>query len=413
MEELDYLKCENYSNGKISRRLFVKLFGHIEILKANGNNITNEGVFKYIDKLKSLSPLNKRTYYRCLFGETDYIYNKIQEIITPDFREFLKTINFTLSRCHDILESFIIVGIEDKNDIKSRLLHLSKLPKNGVTKEKMLLRYGDIVGEYKWKSYCDKQKKCGCSLDYFIEKYGEIEGEKKYIEVSKSKAITLEKSILRHGESEGTRIFNDYCRKQAYSGNKLNYFIEKYGEIEGEKEYNRVCEQKKLNKQTFIRKYGEVEGNVRFEQWKVKINNRPKITYSKNSQILFWKIFDQLIPEIRNDCYFEEHSGEFMISTDKNIFFVDFAIPSLKYAIEFYGNYYHANPLMYEKDYYFKNLEMTSCEIWEKDKKRINKIKDSNIFDEIIIIWESDFKNIDIKNIAENINEKYRNQLSK
>lgn len=31
----------------------------------------------------------------------------------------------------------------------------------------------------------------------------------------------------------------------------------------------------------------------------------------------------------------------------------------------------------------------------------------------MIIIWESDFKNIDIKNIAENINEKYRNQLSK
>nr|DAV25035.1 MAG TPA: DNA mismatch endonuclease [Caudoviricetes sp.] len=411
---INYLKCESYAKDKISKKLFGILIGHVEILIALGGKITTSDVYSYIDKLIDLPKRkNKRLYYECVFGKENNIYDKIHQPLSNDFKTFLKSIGFGERRYYDNLESFILVGINDMNDIKDRLTKISKLSLNGITREKMLLRYGDIVGEYKWKSYCNKQRECGCSLKYFIEKYGEEQGTKKYNDVSKSKAVTLEKSIERHGEEAGKKLFEDYCKKQAYSGNSLGYFIEKYGEEQGTNEYKRVCEQKKLNKQNFIRKYGEVEGNVRFEQWKSKINNRPKFAYSQNSQQLFWKIFDLLDDNLKNDCLFEEHGGEYMVSVDDNIFFIDFAIPSLKYAIEFYGNYYHANPKIYKKDYYFKNLHFTSENIWEKDAIRLDKIKSTNIFNDIIIIWESDIELIDVNKIAIDLNEKYKRIPSK
>jgi hypothetical protein len=283
----NYLACENYYKGRITKKIFERLIGHIEILSALGNDYANKDVFDLINKLSELKPKDRRGYYSIVFGNTE-IYEKINKPLSDDLRDFLQKTGFPERRFYEIFEDFVLVGISDNSEeIKQRILKISKLPKHGVTREKMMLRYGDLVGECRWKSYCNKQQKCGCSLDYFVMKYGKDQGKRRYSEVSASKVITLEKSIQRHGEISGKRIFEAYCKKQAFNGNSLQYFVLKYGEDLGRQRYDRVCQQKRITRENFIRKYGDFDGNIRYERWKNGIINRPTHKHSIISQKFF------------------------------------------------------------------------------------------------------------------------------
>jgi len=87
--------------------------------------------------------------------------------------------------------------------------------------------------------------------------------------------------------------------------------------------------------------------------------------------------------------------------------FCDFYLPYYNTIIEFYGNYWHCNPLLYNSDYYHNYIKMTASEIWERDKKRISEIyKHFNEEKNIIIIWESSVINSDflLKLLLENKN---------
>lgn len=57
--------------------------------------------------------------------------------------------------------------------------------------------------------------------------------------------------------------------------------------------------------------------------------------------------------------------------------------------IEFFGNFWHANPSMYSKDDIIYE-GITAKEIWLKDKERINFLKKSGY--DVYVIWEKDYK---------------------
>lgn len=58
--------------------------------------------------------------------------------------------------------------------------------------------------------------------------------------------------------------------------------------------------------------------------------------------------------------------------------------------IEFYGDYWHANPRKYkEKDIVHHNI--TAKEIWDRDKERINRLNNMGYCVEVV--WEDEYKN--------------------
>jgi G:T-mismatch repair DNA endonuclease (very short patch repair protein) len=61
-----------------------------------------------------------------------------------------------------------------------------------------------------------------------------------------------------------------------------------------------------------------------------------------------------------------------------------------KKVIEFYGDYWHCNPQIYDKDYFHKYLQMTAEEIWEDNNLKNECIKQEGY--DVLIIWESDYK---------------------
>lgn len=70
----------------------------------------------------------------------------------------------------------------------------------------------------------------------------------------------------------------------------------------------------------------------------------------------------------------------------------DFFIPSKNMVVEFYGNYWHANPKFYPPGTFLRiknSGEFLVDEIWEKDKQRIAVAENRGYL--TAIIWESDF----------------------
>lgn len=164
------------------------------------------------------------------------------------------------------------------------------------------------------------------------------------------------------------------------SKTNLNGYIKRYGDEEGLKRYNDRCNKiGKSNKlDWYIEKYGEKEGNKKWNNYINKIRNISKKRQSKSS-LKIKKILDEL--KIK---YIEE----FQINDTQR--FSDYYIEDYNTIIEFYGNYWHCNPLIFEKKFYHHYIKMSAEDIWEKDKKRIDDIyKNFNEKVNIIIIWES------------------------
>jgi hypothetical protein len=68
-------------------------------------------------------------------------------------------------------------------------------------------------------------------------------------------------------------------------------------------------------------------------------------------------------------------------------YFPDILIDN-KYIIEFYGDYWHANPEVYKENTYINNYT-TAKEIWENDKHRLQKLIDAKYI--IYVVWENEY----------------------
>jgi len=133
-----------------------------------------------------------------------------------------------------------------------------------------------------------------------------------------------------------------------------------------------------------------------------------KGTYSKISQNIFWKIYNRMPSELREKTYFAELNKEFVI-TEKNAnnhYFYDFVISKIKLCIEFNGDRWHANPKLFQKeDKPMSFIDKTASQIWDKDKIKLDSIKERGY--EVLIIWESELDENTVDNIIKIITEKY------
>jgi len=244
-----------------------------------------------------------------------------------------------------------------------------------VSKQSFIKRYGEIEGVEKFKEYSKKQSYSN-SYEYFKEKYNWTKTE--YDEYNKSRSVTLENSIKRHGEEKGIKIFNDYCQRQSYS-NTLEYFVETYGEYDGLEKYVNFC------------------GNRAFSVSKISV-----------------KLFDKIKEKFPNlkmyygDCEY----SVFNVYTNRYNS-IDFTIPELKYCIEYNGDLFHANPKTFsrtDKPNPF-NRDLTSEDIWKTDETRLKNL--SNLNYDYDIIWDTEYKSDSSKieeYIFNKIKELYENR---
>lgn len=246
----------------------------------------------------------------------------------------------------------------------------------GVTKDSMIRKWGEEEGKRRWKLYCDKQAETN-TFEYKQEKYGWT--KEQFEEFNKSRAVTLELCIERHGEDSGRKMWGDYCERQRYT-TSLEYMIEEYGETVGIEKYNKFNEERL--KQAYI-------------NFVLNPNNRSDKSFSNVSQELFNNVNDRLSKlGIYNEIYYETYNNEYLINQSKTqIYFLDFYDKTKNLVIEFNGLYWHADPRLYEStDEFNRNGNITTAQrIWDKDKKRkenIIRLLNNPIY---IEVWEFDW----------------------
>ena len=230
----------------------------------------------------------------------------------------------------------------------------------GMSFDKCIKRHGIELGNKIWNEYCSKQSYTN-SFEYYKETKGWTKEE--WTSYNKSRASTLQNMIKRHGEIDGRKLWDNYCKRQAYTNN-LEYFIEKYGNEKGI----------------------------------LKFNNAYQKRYSNISQIVFNKL-DEYFKEYKT--YYATKNHEYVLACKNKTIFLDYFIKDLKVCVEFNGDAFHANPKIFKKDDHPHPFDksITSNDIWNNDKNKIDLInKEHNI--STIIIWESDVENLDYNKLV-------------
>ena len=173
----------------------------------------------------------------------------------------------------NLYHEFTINYYINKFGIKKGTKLFNKKLKNKFSLEYYIYTYDNPIEKYNNdKQFFNRPQ----TLEYNILKYGEEEGTKKYneklinrINANKKRGASLKNYIEKYGEEEGTKKYNELCKKHKGKGN-LQYYIEKYGEEEGTKRYN---EKRKIcagNLKNYIEKYGEEEGTKKYNEFRKK-----------------------------------------------------------------------------------------------------------------------------------------------
>lgn len=242
----------------------------------------------------------------------------------------------------------------------------------GVTLQSMIKKWGEEEGKRRWKEYCDKQAITN-TFEYKKETYGW--DEKKFKEFNKNRAVTKDLCIERHGEEEGLKIWEEYCKRQSYT-NSIEYFIERYGEIDGKQKYINFAES--------------------------------RLSQGKSVSCIRIQCIEYLIEKLKtmfkdkvytNGMYYGEEEYGFFCSENNRSYSIDFYDNINDIIIEFNGTLWHADPKKYSAtDIVIKEgtlgatKSLTAQDIWDKDKRKLEAVQKRLPDAKIFIIWESDWK---------------------
>lgn len=187
------------------------------------------------------------------------------------------------------------------------------------------------------------------SEEDFIKKRKEL-----YKKASKSSCwYTKHSKLIEEGYSyeEASEIL-----RKKWDNTSLEFYIEKYGEEEGPKKYNERCSKMGLSEKKFIELYGEEEGIKRYSSYLKKLQkNSNFFGASKQSMEVFFPLIDWLLEleicTLNEICVGIEDSKEWFINSKTNgTYFYDFTIPNLKIIIEYNGEVFHPNPEWLDTD---------------------------------------------------------------
>lgn len=357
--------------------------------------------------IKSLS-IHRRFSKSCLEKwkkEQEEIDNSKSKVKCAICGEYLRNISNTHLKKHNMTQQEYKCQFPDSPIFSDGLLDLQKEKREAtiverygnnnkiraITKETFIKNNGEKKGIALWNEFLEKRQHQG-SLQWYCEKYGEQEGTKLYNERCDSLVgrYTLAWFCEKYGEQEGIDRYNEN-RKIQSECRRLEKYIEKYGEEEGTKKFNEINNKKRPTLSNFIRKYGEEEGAKR---WNKMIGNRSEFKQSKVAM----ELFETIALKVQDKkVYYYNHPKEYgvMVQEDKIYCLLDFYCIDTNKVIEFYGDYWHANPNIYNENdmvFYPGNKSVVAKDVWEKDKKRIERIR-CQMNCQIMIVWESDFVN--------------------
>jgi len=217
------------------------------------------------------------------------------------------------------------------------------------TLDGLIKKYGDIEGNQRWEEYRNKQAYSN-SFEYKQKTHGW--DKKQFDKFNRSRSVTLEHLVAKHGIDKGQEIWNHYVERQRYT----------------------------TSEEYFISEFGEEEGINRWQTWDLsRLNNGTIIS----------KIEIEMFNLLEN--HIGIHTRQYKVNVGDKRYVYDYGDSSKKKLIEFFGDFWHCNPNKYDKDYYHPIIKSTAFDIWVRNEQRIHVA--NNLGYRVKVIWESDFRN--------------------
>lgn len=309
--------------------------------------------------------------------------------------------------------------------------------KSACTIERFIEKYGEEIGTIKYNQWLESKRQGG-TLESFIKKYGEELGPVKYKEKNLKLSVSIESlklngktdeeiekirqihssksktdlsaMIERHGEEIGTIKYNEKVRKNKQSSKRsIEYWIN-FHDGDLDLAQSSLSEYQRRDVKFYISKYGQIEGLERF-------NNAKQKRFVGGWYSTVSKFQNDVEEFIRNECIHDKiHDSKnpfsFFLTTEErsvlkqSLIIPDIVFSDLKIVVECNGNYWHCGT-EYHDNFVHEVIGKTAFEIRLSDEQRCEIIKNRNF--DIIVIWEKDWhqNNKQIKeNLINEINKK-------
>ena len=244
-----------------------------------------------------------------------------------------------------------------------------------VTLKNLVKKYGEEDGNTRWQQYKDKQA-ISNSFEYKKEKFGW--NKEQFDSYNSSRAQTLKKMIERHGEIAGSEKWEQYCIQQGYTNTK-QYFVKKYGELQGIKKYLEINNKKSMPHNPAL--LSDHLGISKEEATQLIIKRN--IFFTSKLEKEFTNMLIQEIGELEHTS-FNKPFGKWSVLLNT---YVVYDIKHKNCIIEFNGDYWHANPTIYAKTAIIRGNN--AVDIWHRDMLKLKTVKDLGF--SVITIWEQDF----------------------
>lgn len=270
-------------------------------------------------------------------------------------------------------------------------------------------KYGKLQGELKYKEHINKIS-ISNSLESYINKYGTIDGGKKFNDISKSKdSMSLKYFLVKNRYDYGKALFEYEERKKSVDIS-LNNLIKKFGEEDGYRKhediikkskntllnnpnYKSICKSRGVTLLKMIEKHGVLEGSKKYYDWKISCRV-PIGKASKESMVVFKDLIEYLIDNNfeYDDIYIGmDNKNEFFLRENNDLFFYDFTILSKKIIIEYNGILFH--PKNENSNWINPFNKEDSKKAFDRQKKKIELAKKNNF--KVLEIWSDEDYNLE------------------
>jgi G:T-mismatch repair DNA endonuclease (very short patch repair protein) len=176
--------------------------------------------------------------------------------------------------------------------------------------------------------------------------------------------------------------------------NQLDYWVVKHG-LTLEEAKQKVKERQTTNSvEAFIRRAGgDVEAGTllhmeRQEKW---LNSLEARGWFGNHSDVSRRLFEELQMRMTDELLFGDR--ELTVRGKDRYFKLDCTIAGTKKAIEFFGDYWHANPRKYADNHPIRRLDeggfVTAQEIRARDAGRLQQLQDAGF--DVLVVWEADY----------------------
>jgi hypothetical protein len=257
--------------------------------------------------------------------------------------------------------------------------------RTAVTKENLITKYGEVEGQRLWESYRHKQAYSN-SFEYKKEKHNWTEQDFK--SYNASRAITPETMIKKYGLQEGIKKYENYCDKQKLTKSK-DYVVANYG-IEKWEAINR-----KKAEPHDVKKVAE-KFNISLDEAVEKIAARGRARYVSNLELEFVAELEKLTGPLAHT----NNNAPFGKWDHQRNQYVVYDIKHGNCVVEFNGDYWHANPVIYSPDDLIRAKRAE--DIWAHDKIKLDIARQAGL--NVKVVWERDYltkKESVLKEVAE------------